>query len=373
MANFIANMSHELRTPLSGIIGYTDLLLDEKGLPSKVYDHLKIILSSGEGLLRVLEDIMEFSQAEGGKSPPQTREFSLPELAWECIRIVEPEANAKSLPLNVFLDEHLPPAVEGDSDRIRRILLNLLRNAVKFTSQGEVMLRIDAVSKSEGMNTIQFVISDTGPGIPPEFHEKIFLPFIQVDSTLSRKHEGVGLGLAISQALLLNMGGKLSLESAPGKGSQFSFELALPSVVSTTSDVLPNREVPFSELHPIRILAVEDNEINLRVQIAILKSLGYQNVLTATNGEEAIAIWQQGQVDFIFMDLQMPVMDGITATRKIRAMELMNPLAVPVWIVALTANISTSVRNECFTTGMNNYLSKPYNKRSLAEALATRH
>jgi len=381
-SEFLAVMSHELRTPLSGIIGYTDLLLDEKGLSSTVYDHLKIILSSGEGLLRVIEDIMEFSQAEGGKSSPQIREVSLPELAWECIRIVEPEANAKSLPLSVLLDENLPPSVEGDPDRIRRVLINLLRNAVKFTARGKIILRLDAVSKSEGINTIRFAISDTGPGIPSEFHEKIFLPFTQVDSTLSRKHEGVGLGLAISEALLLKMGGKLTLESQPGKGSQFSFELRLPSVVSTISerslflkeaDVLTIREVPFSQLHPSRILAVEDNEINLRFQIAILKSLGYQNVLTATNGEEAVAIFQQGQVDFIFMDIQMPVMDGITATREIRALELMNSQKPPVWIVALTANISTSVRNECFKVGMNNYLSKPYNKRSIAEAIALHH
>jgi len=234
-SEFLAVMSHELRTPLSGIIGYTELLLGEKGLPFEVYDYLKAIHFSGEGLLRVLEEIMEFSQAEGGKSPPQTDELALSELAWECIRIVEPEANAKSLSLNVLLDENLPPKVQGDSERIRRVLLNVLRNAVKFTKQGKVTLRIALISKIKKVNRIRFIVSDTGQGIPPEFHEKVFLPFVQVDSTLSRIHGGVGLGLSISQSLLLKMGGKLTLQSVVGKGSQFSFELDLPSVDSTIS------------------------------------------------------------------------------------------------------------------------------------------
>jgi len=380
-SEFLAVMSHELRTPLSGIIGFSRLLLDEVGLPSSVYDQLNTILLCGEGLLRTLDDIMDFTRAEGGHGNLQHDQFSLPEMAWESIRIVEPDADAKGLALDVVLDEKLPPTVLGDSGRIQRVLINLLRNAVKFTEHGGITLRLDLISKVGEVNRIKFSVADTGCGILPEQSEKIFLPFIQGDSTLSRSFGGVGLGLSISQALLLKMDAKITLVSEEGKGAEFSFELALLEADATVSksDISINpgsrddQSTDLSKSHPTRILAVEDNEIMLQVLIASLKSLGYENIFSAINGEEAVKIFQQGDIDFIFMDLHLPVMDGITATKSIRALEAINNSAVPVFIVALTANINTSIRNDCFKAGMNKYLSKPFNRRALAEVLTSKH
>ena len=380
-SEFLSVMSHELRTPLSGIIGFSRLMLDEVGLPGRVYDQLGSILLCGEGLLRTLDDIMHFTRAEGGRSDLQNEQFSLSEMAWESIRIVEPDAEAKRLTLSVVLDEKLPPTVLGDSGRIQRVLINLLRNAVKFTEHGGITLRLDLISKIGEVNRIEFSVSDTGCGVLPEQSEKIFLPFTQGDSTLSRKFGGVGLGLSISQALLLKMGSKITLESEEGKGAKFSFELDLldaESTVSKKSEVSINagsrddQSADFSKSHSTRILAVEDNEIMLKILLSSLKSLGYQDIFSAINGEEAVRIFQQEQIDFIFMDLHLPVMDGITATKSIRALEAMNPSAEPAFIVALTANTSAAIRNDCFKAGINKYLSKPFNRRSLAEVLTSK-
>jgi len=374
-SEFLGVMSHELRTPLNGILGFADIILEEGHISPDVRDKINIIQSSGQSLLRILEDILEFTRVEGGGLKLQTIPFSLSELAWKAIRLVETGAKEKNLKLFVLVGENVPCTVLGDPERIQQVLLNLLRNAVKFTDTGTVTLRVSLASQEGDYFRIHFEVEDTGAGIPENEREKIFLPFTQGDSSLSRKYDGIGMGLTIANRLLEKMGSSISLESQVGKGSIFSFDLSLSEDTSTkmagTSDEseLGILDKGFAKRFPTRILIVEDNPLNLKLALMQLGKLGYEDVLTAAHGEEALAVLEKQKIDLIFMDLQMPIMDGITTTKRIRALELSNPSVVPILIVALTANISADIRNECFKAGMNYYLSKPFNLRSLAEVL----
>ena len=377
-SEFLGVMSHELRTPLNGILGFSDILLEEGQISPDVRDKITIIQSSGQSLLRILEDILEFTRIEGGGLNPQHIPFSLSELAWKVIRLVQTGAREKNLKLFVLVGETVPCSVLGDPERIQQVLLNLLRNAVKFTDTGTVTLRVSLSSQDGDLFRIRFEVEDTGTGIPENEREKIFLPFTQGDSSLSRKYDGIGMGLTISSRLLEKMDSSISLESQVGKGSIFSFDLSLPEDTSTKMAETSNEsgmrvlDKDFAKRFPIRILIVEDIPLNLKLAVMQLEKLGYEDVLTATHGGEALAVLEKQKVDLIFMDLQMPIMDGITATKRIRALEATNPSAVPVSIVALTANMSADIRNECFKAGMNNYLSKPFNLRSLAEIIILR-
>ena len=376
---FLGVMSHELRTPLNGILGFADLLLDDRQISPDVRDKIALIQSSGQSLLRILEDILDFSRVEGGGLKLQNIPFSPSELAWKAIRLVEPEANAKSLQLSVVVGEKVPGTVLGDPERIQQVLLNLLRNAVKYTERGSVSLSLGLASGGKNLPRICFSVEDTGIGIPADQQEKIFLPFTQGDSTLSRKFDGIGIGLTIARRLLEKMGSDLTVKSMEGAGSVFSFEPDLPKATSVTStgksedSDLGELDKEFAKRFPLRILGVDDNPMNLKLWVTQLGKLGYKDILTATHGGEALAVLEKERMDCIFMDLQMPVMDGMEATRRIRSLEAGNPSESPVRIIALTANASTSIRNECFAVGMNHYISKPFNTRSLAEALVIRN
>ena len=373
---FLAVMSHELRTPLNGILGFAELLRESPHLSDEDRDQVQIIQSSGNSLLRLLDDLLDFSRVEGGGLKLKDVEFSLSDLAGRVIRIVEPEAIGKSLRLSVVLGEKLPAAVLGDPERIQQVLLNLLRNAIKFTETGAISLSISLVPREGEPQRICFAVEDTGPGVPDEMRKNIFLPFTQGDSTLSRRYDGIGMGLTISKRLVEKMGSTLNLKSSMGKGSTFFFKLDLPSAPSTKTSAneggaewgLLDRD--FARRFPARILAVEDNRMNLMLLVTVLGKLGYGKVLTAVSGEEALAMLPHEKVDLIFMDLQMPGIDGIAATRRIREVEMQNPSVPPVRIVALTANAGTATRAECFSAGMNHFLTKPFTTRSLAEALS---
>lgn len=371
-SEFLGVMSHELRTPLNGILGFTDLLLDEKNLSSElIADRLRIIRSSGESLLAILGDILHFSRIDGAEIKVDAICFSPSEYAWKAIHIIEPEADAKSLRLSVVIGEDVPGAVIGDPERIQQILLNLLRNAVKFTETGGITLRLNAV----GNDRIRFSVEDTGPGIASDQIQRIFLPFTQLDNGMGRKFDGVGLGLAISTRIVRALGTKIEVESDLGKGSCFSFELLLPRTSSVTVDAATGEgswklDIGFASHFPVRILAVEDNPINRKLLLMVLGNLGYEGVLTASNGLETLAILEKNRVDVIFMDLQMPEMDGMEAARRIRLRESDERRGQAVHIIALTANESASVRRECFDVGMNHYVSKPFNTRTLADAIA---
>ena len=373
---FLAVMSHELRTPLNGILGFAELLRESPHLSGEDRDQVQIIQSSGNSLLRLLDDLLDFSRVEGGGLKLKGEEFSLSDLAEKAIRIVEPEAAVKSLRLSVVLGEKLPSAVLGDPERIQQVLLNLLRNAIKFTETGSVSLSIGLVPGEAEPQRICFAVEDTGPGIPDEMRESIFLPFTQGDSTLSRRYDGIGMGLTISKRLVEKMGSTLNLKSAMDSGSTFSFKLVIPSAPAPKTpggECVTDRgplDKDFAGRFPARILAVEDNRMNLMLLVALLGKLGYRNVLTVASGEEALALLLHEKVDLIFMDLQMPGIDGIAATRKIRESEAQHPSVPPVRIVALTANAGPSTRAECISAGMNNFLTKPFTMRSLAGALA---
>ncbi len=378
-SEFLAVISHELRTPLNGILGFANLSLEDKRLPSDIRDNIAIIESSGSNLLRLLEDILAFSQIEGGRLKFQSIPFSLSELGWKAIRLVETGSKPKNIQLFVIMGESVPGTVLGDPDRIQQVLLNLLRNAVKFTEKGTITLSIRLAAEDGDSYKISFAVEDTGLGIPESEQEKIFLPFTQGDSSMTRKYDGVGMGLAISRRLVEEMGSTLSLKSEAGIGSLFSFDLSLLGASSakleenggkTESRVL---DKGFAKIFPSKILIVEDNPINLRLAVMLLGRLGYEDVATAGDGGEALALLEKEKVDLIFMDLQMPGIDGLEATRKIRALETDQPFLQPRKIVALTANTNHATRNECFEAGMDHYISKPFNTRSLAEAITLHH
>lgn len=373
---FLGVMSHELRTPLSGILGYTDLLLSQAGLCEDVRDKLRAIDASGGSLLRLLDDILDFVHMESGEMTLVDEEFSVSEFAWDVIRIVEPDAIAKHLELTVELTDDVPVTDMRDQHRLRQVVLNLLRNAVKFTGRGSVKLVISVEAQR-----LRVAVKDTGTGIPAEMRSQIFLPFAQVDTSSARRFGGIGLGLTISSRILKKMGSTLELETEVGKGSTFFFDLPLPKNPGPRGKVRAKALVPgepvqrdavdgkFSVGDPLKILVVDDDAVIRKLLVSTLKKLGYEAIETASCGDEALAVLSRVWIDLIFMDLQMPGMDGIAVTTAIREKEAALSVKSPVKIVAVTANSSAAVRNECFAVGMNYYVSKPFTAKSLGAAI----
>jgi CheY-like chemotaxis protein len=315
---------------------------------------------------------------EGGELKLQSIAFSLSKLAWKVIRLVESEAKDKLLGLFVEIDERIPGTVLGDPERIQQVLLNLLRNAIKFTENGEVTLSLIFDRADEKSSTIRFKVTDTGIGIAKEDHEKIFLPFTQRDSSLHRQYDGIGMGLAISKKLLEKMGSSLYLESNEGEGSVFSFNLSFSntsSAESPPSDAnshLGSLEKSFAGRFPVRIMVVDDNLTNINLLMSLLRRLGYENIVKAMDGKEALALFPKQKSEVIFMDLQMSGLDGISTTRAIRKMETNDPGKEPCRIIALTGNVDPQTRSRCFEEGMDDYISKPFNTLFLAESIAAR-
>lgn len=375
-SEFLAVMSHELRTPLHGIEGYADLILNTAGLPAEVYEHARVIHSCGEGLLRILQDILDFSQLEADRIAVQCEPFSLSELAWGVVALLEPRATAKGLRMEVHIGNGVPATIRGDAGRIRQVLLNLIGNAVKFTERGSVKLRVSGDWVGETPETtIRFEVEDTGPGISADLHERIFQPFTQADASVSRRHGGTGLGLSIAKRLVERMGGTLEVRSTPGRGATFGFALRRP--VATSREDLGaavTGDETTEDIQPLRILVAEDDSINVKLVVRMLHKLGHTDIVTAANGRLAVEAWESSAPDVILMDLQMPGSDGFAATRAIREHEAARG-ANRVFIAALTANVSPDDRRRCFQVGMDHYLSKPVNTRSLAAALklATTH
>ncbi len=372
-SEFLAVMSHELRTPLHGIEGYADLILNTPDLPAEIYEHARVIHACGEGLLRILQDILDFSQLEAEKLGLKCETFSISELAWGVVALLEPRAASKGLRMEVHIGSGVPATVRGDPGRIRQVLLNLIGNAVKFTEKGTVTLHVSGRwVEGETEAELRFDVVDSGPGISSELQERIFLPFTQADATVSRRHGGTGLGLSIANRLVERMGGHLTVSSHPGAGSTFGFTLRLPVATSrqTLRDASQGAESVenFATAHPLRILVAEDDPVNLKLVARMLRRLGYTEILTAANGVLAVETCLSDKPDCILMDLQMPGSDGFTATQSIRNREEEEGSA-RVFIAALTANVNPEDRRRCFQVGMDHYLSKPVNTRSLAEAL----
>jgi len=367
---FLAAVSHEIRTPLHGIVGATDLLLDFP-LSEDVRELLCTIRSCGSSLTGLINGLLDFSSIEGGRMQCETVPFS-PRLLIESVRgVLLPRALAKGLLLSCQVDKNVPVAILGDPQRIEQVLLNLVENAVKFTPAGHVELSVHLDDCQGELPQIQFVVRDTGPGIPQELHADIFSPFVQGDARPSRRHGGVGLGLAICRELSRLMKGDVSLSSTSPSGTCFLFTIPLEEPQDMPGNLREEPALPklTTQIFPaLRILIVEDNVVNQRIASLMLGKTGCISHV-ASNGEEALDILSRLPFDAVLMDCQMPVMDGYETTRRIRATTspVLNP-EIP--IIAMTGNAMAGDRETCLAAGMSDYLTKPVKIVSIREAFA---
>jgi len=367
-SEFLGVMSHEVRTPLNGILGFASLLAESGELSPMCLEYVQIITSSGESLLRIIDNILDFTRIDSGQFPIETIPFIPAEILAEIHRLFIRQAAYKELEFSVLPGVNVPPQLDGDMNRIRQVLLNLVGNAIKFTRAGSVTL---VMKRREGTDIYEFIVSDTGPGVPPDQMEQIFQPFTQADSSISRRYGGSGLGLAISRRLANLMGGTLEMRNKPGQGAEFTLAIPLaaePETQEESSDASARLDETFATRHPLRILTVEDDKINLRLILTLLRKLGYDS-LSAQNGLEAVEIHSRENPDCILMDIQMPEMDGIEATAKIREAEKHLPDTLPAFITAITANIVPADRQRCFDVGMDDFMNKPVRLEKLAAIL----
>jgi signal transduction histidine kinase/CheY-like chemotaxis protein/ligand-binding sensor domain-containing protein len=365
-SEFLAMMSHEIRTPMNGIIGMGTLLADTP-LSEGQNEYVEAIQFSATSLLTIINDILDFSKIEAGKLTLEQANFKLRELVRRSISVVSAAARAKDVEIVVAIDDDVPDLLVGDPVRVRQVLLNLLSNSVKFTDRGSIRVALSADPIPEaGCVQLRASVSDTGIGIPAEAQKRLFQSFSQAETSTTRRYGGTGLGLAISKRLVELMGGEVGFESSAGEGSTFWFTVKL-RLGTEASPALPGarEEGPPREQNSGTILVVEDNRINQRVLSQQLINLGYA-IEVAQNGEEAVEKVKSRRYDLIFMDVQMPVMDGFQATQEIRSLGE-DSSSIP--IVAVTANAFQSEREKCFSSGMDDYLTKPVDRDRLKEAL----
>ncbi|WP_372674527.1 PAS domain-containing hybrid sensor histidine kinase/response regulator [Aquicoccus sp.] len=360
-ASFLATMSHEIRTPMNGIIGMADLLAETQlGAESRHY--VQTIRQSANALLRIINDILEFSRLDAGKPVLHANVFSPAACIGEALAILKPQARARGLTFDLLIDGALPDRVTGDDGRLRQILINIVGNAIKFTSRGGVTIRASARGEGTGYR-LRFEIEDTGIGIAPDRIAHVFDEFEQADTATTRQFGGTGLGLSISRLLAREMGGDITLTSALGKGSCFTVTLHMARGPDAThpAPALPDR--PPDLAHRV-VLVAEDNRTNRLLVRKFLKDTPF-TLLFAENGRAAVEMTRRHRPDIVLMDMSMPEMDGLAATRAIRAEAPAQP-----HIIALTANAFASDRAACLAAGMNGFLSKPLHKDDLLQTLA---
>lgn len=373
---FLATVSHELRTPMNGIIGFTHLLLDTR-LTAQQGDYANTIQRSAHALLGVINDVLDFSKLEADRLVPEEAPYDLHVVIADVAELLSPVAAQKQLELATLIEAGVPARLMGDAGRVRQVLINLVGNAVKFTDQGRVLIQATRTGATPDADHIRIAVTDTGPGIAENVQAGLFHRFIQADASTTRKHGGTGLGLAIAKGLIERMGGAIGLRSSVGHGSTFWVTLPVrldhsdetPTATTTGAATVTAHGLAFSPTSaaepPLRVLLAEDNIVNQRLAVLLLQRLSCV-VDVANNGREAVQLFSSSSYDCVFMDCQMPELDGYGATQAIREMEADSHTP----IVAVTANAMNGDRDRCLAAGMDGYITKPVRAGDLVRALA---
>lgn len=360
-SEFLASMSHELRTPLNAILGFTGLLLDGPELTPEARRKVGHIQTASDGLLAIVNDVLDMARIEEGRLEIAPAPFTTAGFLESTVSMVKHAAEAKYLDFRMTVGPGIAPRLVADTQRLRQILLNFLNNAIKFTHEGFVELELTLLGEEQGGQMLQFAVSDSGIGIPAEMHDRVFQRFSQVDQSIGRTFGGSGLGLAISQRLVLLMGGDIGFESRPGSGSRFWVKLKLPIAATGDEAPPPASDSDGDEAPGGQLLLAEDVLVNREIAVAILKRRGF-HVDTVSDGAEAIEAAKSKPYDLILMDVQMPKLDGISATRAIRALPAP---AGTTPIVAMTANVLQAQVQEYLAAGINDHIGKPFKPAEL--------
>jgi|TARA_B100000315_G_scaffold215679_1_gene215109 signal transduction histidine kinase/CheY-like chemotaxis protein len=355
-ATFLATMSHELRTPLNGVIGASQMLIDGE-LSKRQRELVDVVLQSSETLLELINDVLDLSRLDSNEIKLKSIPVDLRDLVSSTIAPLSFQAKEKGIKFTLTIEDDIPAWVMGDPTRLRQIILNLVGNAVKFTSTGEISVVLDTA-----LERIRLKISDTGIGIPKQVQASLFEPYVQAEVATMRKFGGSGLGLTIVKKLISAMKGKIAVDSVPGRGSTFTIFIPLQVSVAPLKRSGPDPEI---KLPKLSIVVADGNAVNRMVLSRMLEGDGHQ-VVSMSNGREVIEYLKDHNVNLVLMDLQMPVMDGVSATRKIRAMQGKRS-RTPV--IAVTANVISEKPEHIMAQGMNAYLQKPFRKTELREAL----
>ncbi len=369
-SEFLANMSHEVRTPMNAIIGMSELLLNTKLTPRQA-EYQRLVLDSAESLLGVMNDVLDFSKIEAGRMELDPQDFDLRESIFDTLSTLENRARKRGLKLSQWIAPEVPVRVRADQGRLRQVVMNLVGNAIKFTKEGEISVKVDLKSDQGSEAMLRVEVRDTGVGVPPDKLKSIFEPFTQAEGSTARKYGGTGLGLSICRKIVALLDGEIWIESEEGHGSTFGFTARITVDEVSGAEPSGSRKPVVLEKKPecmpvLEVLLAEDGRANQLVAIRFLERRGH-SVTLAENGREAVIAWENGHFDAILMDIHMPEMNGFEATHLIREGEEAGSPRIP--IIAMTANAMRGDREACLEAGMDDYLAKPVHAKDLYEVL----